>query len=141
MTKLVEGPASPASNFLAGVAIALDKRRKAIRYSLRNLKVESCEERLSDEEPDKLEITGKLGRTNLRLFVWEDRWVFVDARTPMKGDGWAWESTHEGRLTAGDAQVLVNALEASIAAASGQSSDEFERVWKPLLATGPRLAR
>lgn len=129
------------SPFLTDLAVALDKRRRAIRYKVRDLRIEKGNDRLSADEPDKLEVTGKVGPAKLRVFVWEDRWVFVDARTPTKREGWSWESTHEGRLIGGDAEVLVSALEASIDAARSQSSDDLSRLWKSLLASGPRPLR
>lgn len=97
-------------------------------------------ERTSGDEHEKVEIACDVAMARkLRLFIWNDLWVFIDARTPTKSSGWAWEFTHEGRFAAGEARALVEALEDSIDAAAAQSSEDLERVWKPLLASGPRL--
>jgi hypothetical protein len=140
VTKRTEGSATALGPFLTDVAVALEKRRKAIRHKVRDLRIERAVDRLSADEPDKLEVSAKVGSAKLRMFVWEDRWVFVDARTPTKVEGWLWESTQEGRLIGGDVQVLVSALEASVDATRGQSSDDLSCLWDSLLAKGPRLA-
>ena len=123
--------------FLADFLEGLGKRREAIRHKVRSLAIEQ----VTDDEQEKLEISSRTGPAALRLFLWDDRWVFFDARTRTKDKGWAWEFTHEGRLVGSDTQGLVEALEASIDAAYEQSSEGLERVWKPLLATGLRSAR
>lgn len=140
---LVTDPLSAAfdSPFLVGVLAAVAKRRKAIRHKVRSIAVERVLERTHAQEHEKLEIVSEVGRARLRLFVWDDRWVFVDARAPTKRDGWAWEFSYEGRLVGDDARALICAFEESIDAAHTQSGEAMERVWKPLLAAGPRLSR
>lgn len=128
----------PANQFLAGIVAGLAKRRRALRTKTRSLAVEQTLEGAGAEEQEKLEVSIRTGTTALRFFVWDDRWVFVDARTPTTSKGWAWEFTHEGRFIGSDLQGLVEALEASIDHASEQSGEELYLVWKPLLAAGPR---
>lgn len=131
----------PKSAFLSDVLLALEKRRKAIRHKVRQLAVEKVLERADGDQQEKLEICCDVGvREKVRLFLWDDRWVFVDARAPTKDSGWAWEFTNQGRLGGGsDARALVQAFEQSIDAAADQSADGLARVWTPLLASGPRL--
>lgn len=127
----------PKSPFLADALRCLAKRRKAIRHKVRDIAVEKVLERTGSEEREKLEIacTGPA----LRLFLWDDRWVFVDARTLAKHQGWTWEFTYQGRLAGGvDARRLVAALEETIEAVTFQSTARLEQLWKPLLASGPR---
>jgi hypothetical protein len=129
--------APPKSAFLADTLRCLAKRRKAIRRKVRDIALEKVLERTDGQEREKVEITCT-GPT-FRLFVWDDRWVFVDARALAKGQGWTWEFTYQGRLMGGvEAPGLVKAFEDSIEAAGVQSSATLERVWKPLLASGPR---
>ena len=53
---------------------------------------------------------------SLRLAVWDDRWVWVDARRSSKS-GWVWESTTEGRfVSAGGARDLVAHAEETLSA-------------------------
>lgn len=130
----------PRSQFLAAVLAGLGKRRKAIRHKCHSIAVEKVLERTSTNEHEKLEISSEVGGARLRLFVWDDRWVFVDARAPTQNGGWAWEFTQQGRLIGDEGRALVQALEASIDAAATECREAMERVWKPLLATGPRLS-
>ena len=132
---------APKTPFLAGVLAALAKRRKAIRHKVRSISVEKVLERTSADEREKLEISSSVGAARLRLFVWEDRWVFIDARTPTKASGWAWEFNYQGRLLGDEAHALIHAFEQSIDAATIQSGEALGGVWKPLLATGPRPSR
>ena len=135
-------PLSPPteSPFLRGILDGLSKRRKAIRYKVRQISVEKVRERTGSEEREKLEITCEGNAQKLRLFLWDDRWVFVDARISSK-QGWAWEFTYQGRwMGIADARVLVAALEQSIEASSLGDSAKLEGVWRPLLAQGPRAA-
>lgn len=130
---------APKSPFLAGVLAALAKRRRAIRHKVRKIAVDKLRERISADEHEKLEISSVVGTAQLRLFVWDDRWVFVDARIPTKSDGWSWEFSYEGRLVGDEARALIEAFEDSIEAAAMQSGERLELVWKPLLAGGPHL--
>ena len=131
---------APKSQFLAAVLATLAKRRKAIRHKTRHIAADRVLERMSAEEHEKLEVTSDVGMARLRLFVWDDRWVFIDARTPTKNSGWEWEFTCQGRLIGEEAAALIRAFEASVDAAASQSSEALQRVWKPLLASGPRLS-
>jgi len=131
---------APKSAFLAGTLAALGKRRRAIRHKVSSIAVEKVLERTSTDEHDKLEIFATVGAARLRLFVWDDRRVFIDARTPTKTSGWAWEFSYQGRMAVSEPRFLIEAFEQSIDAVAAQSGDALDGVWKPLLATGPRPA-
>ena len=136
----------PRNEFLTDVLFSLAKRRRAIRYHVRDFAVEKVLERTDGEEVEKLEVDCTLltpCSTTARLFVWEDRWVWVDARSVNEGKrGWAWQFTTQGRATGGlDGRKLVEVFEASIAAASRVHDDNAQilrDMWKPLLAAGPK---
>lgn len=138
---------APRSEFLAEVLAALKKRRRAIKYTLRELTAEKIVERGEGQDREKLEIGCEFRssqHTALRLFLWGDRWIWVDARSLKKGDGWTWHFTHEGRAVGGlTGRQIVEALEASIAASSpvhNNHTELLEQVWRPILALGPRAA-
>jgi len=138
---------APQSEFLAEVLAALKKRRRAIKYTLRNLTAEKIVERGESEDREKLEIECEFRspqHTALRLFLWGDRWIWVDARSLKKGDGWTWQFNREGRAVGGlTGRRIIEALEASIAASSPVNSDNaklLQDVWQPILALGPRAA-
>lgn len=138
---------APRSRFLAEVLAALKKRRRAIKYTLRKFTAEKLVERGEGQDREKLEIGCEFHssqHTALRLFLWGDRWIWVDARSLKKGDGWTWHFTHEGRAVGGlTGRQIVEALEASISASSpahGNHAELLEQVWHPILALGPRAA-
>jgi hypothetical protein len=81
-------------------------------------------------------------RIFLRIHIWDDRWVWIDARRSSKS-GWVWEFTREGRFTspAGARGVVANA-EATMDAAflsADQVPNAMSAIWSKSLATGPRL--
>jgi hypothetical protein len=82
--------------------------------------------------------------TALRLLLWGDRWIWADARSLTKGDGWTWHFTHEGRAVGGlTGRQIAEALEASLAASSPVHSNQaemLEQVWRPILVPGPPAA-
>ena len=80
-------------------------------------------------------------RIELRLHVWADRWVWVDARRGSK-TGWVWEFTDEGRFVSpGGAQDLVRRAEDTIDASYLSAVDvspAMSKIWSKHLARGPR---
>jgi hypothetical protein len=129
---------APKSLFLSDTLAALAKRRRAIRHKTRGLAVDKVLERTGAEEQEKLEISAEVGAARLRLFVWDDRWVFIDARIPTKTSGWEWEFSYQGRLVGDDTRALFGGFEQSIDAVAAQSDEALDNVWRPLLAAGPR---
>jgi hypothetical protein len=133
----------PLENFIDDFLASFAKRRKAIKYQLRELSVERVVERDLDGESRKLEILliPLMPRTRIEVSAWEDRWISVSASRSSK-EGWRWLYSHQGRLLGGlGGRGLVVAIEESISAAhsaNAGSTSHFERIWTPILAAGPR---
>lgn len=129
----------PKSAFLVNVLFALAKRRKAIQHQVRTIAVQKVIEGTTDDEQEKIEIELGVAGQSFRMFLWDDRWVYVDARRPRKNAGWEWEFTRQGRLVGGvNVRMLVEALKRSIDATNTQCGPALDQIWTPLLATGPR---
>ncbi len=135
------------SPFLSEFGEAIQRRQKAIKHSTFGLEcVRVIDERARPPE-EKLEliIAGPRRFSHcLRANAWPDRWMWIDAREPGKR-GWKWQWTREGRLLGNCTGAnLVEALELSYAASPFVSekafTDQVAAIWRPLLATGPRLA-
>jgi hypothetical protein len=81
---------------------------------------------------------GRGERISIRLIVWGDRWVWIDARRSSKS-GWVWESTNEGRfISEGGARDLVTYAEATLSAAHLPAADvarAIAAIWSKSLAT------
>ena len=139
---------APSRNaFLNEVLASLGRRRKAIRHKAR-FTVEKVVERTDGDEREKLEITCALyfaRDTSVRLFAWQDRWLWVDARSFQKSEGWIWQFTARGRAIGGlDGRSLVAALEASIAASSQVNEENaalLQSIWQRVLAVGPSVVK
>ena len=136
-----------ASGFLSELVACWTKRRRAISRKLAQLKFEKLIEREGGSEQAKIEIDCIVTRsptTSVRLFVWQDRWCWVDARSRIKLQPWTWQFTYQGLLVGGiAARELVVALEESLFAASPVQSDHaghLLEIWQPILARGPRPA-
>ena len=80
-------------------------------------------------------------RVELRLHVWGDRWVWVDARRASKA-GWIWEFTSEGRfISQNGARNLVARAEETMDASflpAADVSPTMSAIWSKCLAVGPR---
>lgn len=129
------------SAFINDVLEALRKRQKAIKYKVRDI---TCEKVIERDEVDreKMEITIRpLRRAAIRLFIWDDRWAWVDCRLGTK-KGWAWQWTTDGRLLGSiDGRMVVSLLEQTIdaAATADNGTSVFADVWSTKLARGLRL--
>ena len=128
--------------FIVEVEEWLRKRGKPIRHRKSDISVERVLERTDGVEWEKLEIEcpfyGKT--TRLRLHIWNDRWIWIDARRSSKA-GWSWEFTAEGRLSGNhSARDLVALFEASLSAGhwDERAPAELGKLWTPVLATGPK---
>jgi hypothetical protein len=80
-------------------------------------------------------------RVKLRLHVWGDRWVWVDARRQSKA-GWVWEFTMDGRfISPQGARDLVARAEATISASHLPQAElltTMSSLWSKCLASGPK---
>jgi hypothetical protein len=109
----------------------------------RELRFERILEREDGVETGKLEVDCAIGRRiSIRLYVWDDRWIWIDARQGSKADGWLWDFSDQGRLIGGlTGRNLVNAFEHSIVATSGMTKerlDRFHDIWSTIFARGPQ---
>jgi hypothetical protein len=130
------------TTFVAQLQEALRKRGKPIRYRKSDISIEPVIERTNGEEREKLEIECPFHGTTTRLcvHVWDDRWIWIDARRSSKA-GWVWQYSTEGRLVGShSARDFVALFEESLSAGhwDEQAPARLENVWKPALATGPK---
>ncbi|MFO1187500.1 MAG: hypothetical protein U1E87_08660 [Alphaproteobacteria bacterium] len=135
------------SEFLAEVEFALRKRSKALKYKTFGLRCERVLDSTEASRQEKFELTldGPPATRGawLRLFVWSDRWVWVDARELGK-TGWKWECTLEGKLLGRfGGRDLIEAAENSYThcpfCTSTESVEDVKAIWQSMLATGPKL--
>jgi len=132
---------SSENEFLASVLASMKKRQKAIKYKTTAMTCDKVIETHDSVRKEKLETSFRWMKRDLRAFVWEDRWVWVDFRSASKR-GWLWEWTFEGRLLPRhDGRVLVDALEKTLDAAPSDDAGDvsvFGAIWRTLLAQGPK---
>ena len=109
------GPGEVAS-FADDVFAALNRRSKAIRYagelSIERVTVFNAVDPL---DLGRVDISIVVKPVSVRLWVWPDRWIWLDARRPgpRHSGGWVWSQTLEGRFIGGGP---VETLEATVAA-------------------------
>jgi hypothetical protein len=138
--------------YLSRIVESLRKRRKAISHQTSKLNVQKVIEVSRDaalrSKMEKLEIVlqGFASKRDavLRIFIWQDRWAFVDARLAGTGKrGWNWEWTCEGTLLGSvSGRQIVEALEEAVALASSMNADQvakFDQVWKHMFYSKPKL--
>jgi hypothetical protein len=135
------------NEFLEDVADSLRKRLKAISHQASRIDGQKVYETVGSAKEEKFEIylakTSSRNGPRIRVNVWADRWISVDAREPSpKGvKGWLWEWTTEGRLMGGlGGKEIVQALEAGISSLYQIDKDrvhKFDEIWRPILARGP----
>ncbi len=132
---------SSENEFLANVLASMKKRQRAIKYKTKAMTCDKVIETHDDVRKEKLEASFRRTESNLRAFIWEDRWVWIDFRSPSKR-GWRWEWSFEGRLLpAHDGRMLVDALEKTLDAAPRDDESDvsaFGEIWRILLAQGPK---
>jgi hypothetical protein len=130
-------------DFIEEVIHALKKRSKSIKHSGGVLQIEKVKEIENGVESSvgRMDITIQLRKAQMRLIVWGDRWVWLDARQKSKS-GWVWEATSQGRLLGEHpAKLLVTKIQETISAAQSFNPgvpSQIEQIWKVHLAVGPR---
>lgn len=134
-------------DFSCAIQEALRKRRRALSRRGASVSWTCVKEIVNGRETEK-------GRTDvtidyrvnglpvtLRMNVWADRWVWIDARCSTK-QGWLWEFTDEGRfISKNGARALVQCAEKTIDASFLPARDApsvISKVWSTCLASGPR---
>jgi hypothetical protein len=139
---------SPNSKSLQDVVSALKKRTKTLKHYGFIL---SCERLLIIDdgvESEKLELVYRSRhggyRPSVGCWVWEDNSCWVRASQGSK-NGWLWQWDYEGRLFSDDiGRTLVSALEGTMGLVGEMSTDrirDFDEIWEPILACGPRPVR
>lgn len=129
------------NEFLNSVLFSLKKRQKAIKYKVSSITCEKIVEIDEGERFEKLEIDVQLltSRCSFRIFAWDDRWVWIDARRGSK-NGWKWEWSDEGRLLGSfTGRDVVDALEFTQATFFEMDSSRigrFSEIWDAMLAKG-----
>ena len=134
------------NEFLNYVAFSLSKRHKSLKHKLHSISCDKVYEVNEDNEKlEKLELHLRDSRSSngmqCRLFVWPDRWIWIDARKGAK-KGWEWEWTFEGRLLGEfGGRELISAVEKALFDSIDEHfkpvMSEVEEIWRPLLAKGP----
>lgn len=101
-----------------------------------------------NERFEKIEIQfsrlGSRSKATTRLNIWDDRWVWIDAREASES-GWIWSWTSDGRL-AGEcsARDLIDAMVETVDLSCHMTQDDiclFDKIWRGHLAKGPDLLR
>jgi len=132
------------TTFIAQVQEMLRKRGKPIRHRKTDISIERVIERVNGDEWEKLEIECPFygTTTRLRVHIWDDRWIHIDARRSSKA-GWVWQFTTKGRLLGShSARDLVALFEESLSAGhwDEQAPGKLTALWDPVLAKGPQSA-
>ena len=133
------------SEFLDDLATAFRKRRKSLSHRAEAAEFSKVYELVGTEKVERLEINLPYwNRGALRLHAWPDRIVWLDARKRAK-KGWEWVWTIDGRII-GDAKLpdIIKALGDTLSLLHEMDAsrvDEFNTVWRPLIAQGPREVR
>lgn len=136
------------NQFLESLVFSLKKRRKSLAHknvTIRCDKVYETTEGLRTEIAEVVldDSIAPNRSAALRLNVWPNRWVWVDARKyEKKGLAWSW--SFEGRLQGNcSARDLVETAEESFLfsryADPSPTISEINKYWHAILATGPKL--
>lgn len=135
--------AGPSDETLKEVYESVRRRSKAIRHRGGTLTYARVIERENECETEKLEFSYRSNRAKtspvIRMYVWSDRWVWIDARKSAKR-GWEWEWTGEGRVFGPSiGQFLTKAFENSISEMTRNNENtasNIEVIWNSLLSDG-----
>jgi hypothetical protein len=133
------------SQFLTQIAEAFVRKRKSLKYNASILKFHKIYDIVEGKKVEKIEISveSSLSRNSvrMRLYIWEDRWVWIDARKAGKM-GWDWEFSKHGRLS-GDCspRQLIEAFKQFYFSSSLFDTQartlEASTIWGEILAAGP----
>lgn len=129
------------------VANAFEERRKSIKRRGASLELVPAKDMGDGRERARERIDVVISfridgsRANIRVYIWDDRWIWIDARRSAKS-GWAWQFTSEGRfLPIHDARMLVALTEKTLSAgylSEGNVATALSELWQRFLASGPR---
>ena len=135
---------NPESPYLREICDAFRRRRRAISHKggaeLRGERVIEVNDGVRRERVEITLARRRSGGAVCRLWVWSDRWAWVDAREGSK-QGWRWGWTLDGRILGTQTSAaIVRALEETWGVTGCDPSsipEELRAIWKPLLAKGP----
>lgn len=131
--------------FLNEVAESFVKKRKSLAYDASDLRFNKVHDIVDGKKVEKIEIfiRSSLSRNaaKMRLYVWGDRWIWIDARKAKKS-GWEWEFSKDGRLTGcSSPRQLMETFKKFYSASYHFNSKSIENeagvMWRKILATGP----
>ena len=134
------------SQFLNECVKSFSKVRKSLKHSSQELKINKIIEVREVDEFEKIElvIRASLSRNGIRvrLHVWDDRWIWIDARKSVK-NGWEWEHNIEGRLSGHVTErdlmkTLKTFYKETFLYVSETAQAMFDNHWKAIVAQGPK---
>jgi len=132
------------NEFIEVVAQNFRKRLKSLRHSVSTpIEVDKVYREVGGDNVETLELnlSGRRDRPKLRMVVWHNRFVSLDARIWSKRNGWLWEWTFDGRLSGDKSGIdLVQAIETTLARLPDMDktrTSELTAIWSALLARGP----
>ncbi len=133
------------NHVLTEIAVTFAKKRRSLKYNASTLKFHKVYDIVEGEKVEKIEISVESSRSRnsirMRLYIWEDRWVWIDVRKAGKV-GWDWEFSKHGRLSGNySPRQFIEAFKefySSSALFDSQATAlEAFAVWNEILATGP----
>lgn len=131
--------------FVRNVVSCLAKRSKAIKQRGARVEFHVVKAHPPEKPNASVEVLVSYsldGATvRLRVYAWDDRWIWVDVRRPTKR-GWAWSVTCEGRfLDQVGAAGVISRVEETISATHEPDREIptlVNEIWADCLARGPR---
>ena len=147
LKNISDGRKMVQDDFSSAVLEALRKRMKAIKRKGVDVHLQPVKEVVDGRESDRGRLDVDLAyrvqsaKVRVRIKVWGDRWIWLDARRSSKA-GWVWEYTVDGRLLPSySASDLVKLAEQTIATAylpDDSVARAIASVWTKCLARGPQ---
>jgi hypothetical protein len=128
--------------FLSDFVIGLVKTMKTVKRGFRRIDIGPTRDPEYDMEVFDLTFWRRGTGAGLRIHlkVWQDRWVWIDARESSK-KGWKWFRTFDGRLAGGmTGSELLNAvlLFNEMLPPAEQKVDSSATFWTETVLRGPR---
>ena len=128
---------------LEQISDSLRRRRRALRNKTRSINLDRVIESEGGCRTEKLELTVEPlvpRRAYVRVFLWADRFIWVDARQPSK-NGWRFSWSKEGQLVGRKRGQLQKTIEQTIDELAGDPTRvdaTLEELWAPIISTGLR---
>jgi len=131
--------------FLNEITESFANKRKSLAYDASDLRFNKVYDIVEDKKVEKIEIfiQSSMSRNaiKMRLFVWGDRWAWIDARKANKL-GWEWEFSKGGRLSGCSSprhlmETFKKFYSESFLFNSKSIENEACIMWREILATGP----